>query len=117
MSASRTFTVEHVIAATPWDVFELIADPDMQYQWRDPHSDPDALVTESEPYTRVVYSNGQIFELEPEGSGTRLHLTRTHEAHGFFQEVGIRFVSKKTRRNDMEKLLKRIDSALTYGDI
>lgn len=115
--SSRTFTTEVVMKATPWDVYELISDESQQRQWRDAHTGKHAIVMEAEPYTHVAFSDGVVYELQPEGTGTRVRATRTRHAEGFMAKAGLRLISKRSAEDDMRTDLKRIDSALSFGDL
>lgn len=116
--AVAEYTAEHVIAATPWDVFECLVDPVQQTQWRDRFKGPQPI-EESAPYTRVSFTDGIAFELEPgpEGEGTLLRAVRTRSGNGLTGRFGRWMTSRKSIQESLEEDLKRIESTLLYGDL
>lgn len=112
----RRYTASHVIAATPWDVYELLVDPDQQGQWKDryaAHHD----VADASPYTRVEFEDGTVMLLEPEGSGTKLTAQRTRTGNGSTGRLGRWLTSRKSVQEDLLLELKRIGSTAESGGI
>ncbi len=112
----RTYSAECVIDATPWDVYELLVDPEQQSQWRERYA-THAATAEEQPYTRVVFEDGVVMELEPEGSGTLLKATRTRSGNGLTGKLGILLTSRSTVESEMLSQLKRIGATLASGGI
>lgn len=117
MSPQRVFSAERVIARSPWDVFELLADESQQYRWRDKWAAKHHPVVEADKYTRIVFENGDIYEIEPEGSDTRLSVRRTFFGEGFMGALNIRMRSKKNYQEELQSELKRIDACLVFGEL
>jgi hypothetical protein len=115
--SERVFTVQRAIARTPWDVFDFIADSSQQHLWREREGMASQHVVESQPYTRIEYSDRMVFELEPEGEGTLVTLTRSYEGSGFVGVATLRMFSRKSREYDMGALLARIEAAMVYDNI
>jgi len=114
--AERSFVSEHVTTANPWDVFEMLTDQEQQAQWR-AKFEAHAPVYEATPYTRVVFEDRLIVELEPEGTGTLLRGTRVQIADGPLGGIGLRFASRRNAEADLHNQLVRIASTLEYGGI
>lgn len=114
--AERTFVAEHVVTATPWDVYELLTDDEQQGQWRE-RFERHAAVAEEEPYTRIVFEDRLEIELEPSGSGTLIRAVRTKHGDGPFGVIGLWFTSRRSYQSEMEAQLKRIGATLQYGAI
>lgn len=114
--AERTYTAEHVIAAAPWDVFELLVDPEQQGQWRD-RWETHAPVVSDRAYTHVRFEDGLELGLEPEGSGTLLTATRTRTGEGLTGRIGLLFQSRSRVESEMEAQLKRIGASVEFGAI
>ena len=112
----RRYTATHVIAATPWDVYEILVDPDQQAQWKDRYAAHHDVV-ECSPYTRVEFDDGTLMELEPEGAGTRITSSRARTGNGLTGRVGRWLTSKKSVREDLLLELKRIGSTAESGGI
>jgi hypothetical protein len=106
----RTFTAEHAVAATPWDVFDLLVDPEQQAQWRE-RFEPHARVAEDVPYTRVRFEDGLTVELRPEGDGTLLRATLVRSGGA----VGLALQSRKRAEEALRTQLKRIGSSVEFG--
>jgi carbon monoxide dehydrogenase subunit G len=116
MSPERTFTADHVIARSPWDVYEFLADPEQGDQWWDRHA-VQLEITEEQPYTRIRFGATMEFELEPEGSGTRLTVRRTYSSRGTLGQIGLRFIGRGSTEQELRALLNRIEMALVYDAI
>lgn len=112
--SERAFTAQRVIARTPWDVFDFIADGSQQSMWRDRHNMAGQYVEESEPYTRILYSDRLEFTFEPSGEDTLVTLTRTREGKGAMGAVSLRMFSRRAGEEEMGALLARIESAMLY---
>jgi hypothetical protein len=115
---SRSFTASLEIPASPWDVYELLADEEQQTQWRDRFA-PFVEITEARPYTLVVYGNGQRFTVEPgatEGS-TLLTVEKSWESSGAMGAIGLRLFGKKAQHDELLALLRRVESVLLYDGI
>jgi uncharacterized protein YndB with AHSA1/START domain len=113
---TRTYEAEHAIAATPWDVFEMLADPAQQSQWRDrweTHGD----VVESREYTYVKFEDGLELTLEPEGAGTLVRASKSRSADTFTGKLGLLFTSRKRVEFDLQAQLKRIGATAEFGAI
>lgn len=114
--AQRTFVAEHVVKATPWDVFEMLTDDGQQGQWR-AKFERHAPVAEEDRYTRIVFEDRLRIELEPSGSGTLIRGVRTKEGDGPFGVIGLWFTSRRNAEAEMEAQLKRIAATLEFGAI
>lgn len=114
--AERTFVAETVVRATPWDVFEMLADDQQQGQWREKF-ERHAPVVEEERYTRIVFEDRLEIELEPSGSGTLVRGIRTKTGDGVLGVVGLWFTSRRSAESEMEAQLKRIGATLEFGAI
>lgn len=114
--AERTFVAELVVPATPWDVFALLTDDQQQGQWRT-RFERHAPVVEEDRYTRIVFEDRLLIELEPSGSGTLIRGIRTKEGDGPFGVIGLWFTSRRSAEAEMEAQLGRIGATLQYGAI
>lgn len=112
--AARTYSAAHRIAASPWDVYELLVDPEQQAQWRDRHA-RHLQVVDERPYTRVEFEDSVVMELEPEGQGTLLTATRTRSGNGLTGRLGLVFTSRSTVESELLLQLKRIGNAVEFG--
>lgn len=115
--SERTFEVTRVIARTPWDVFDFIADGSQQHVWRERFGAGTAHVVEAEPYTRIEYSDGLVFAVEPQGEDTLVTLSRTRRGKGVVGAATLRMFSRKSAEYDMGALLARIEAGLVYGNM
>jgi hypothetical protein len=113
--AERSFTSEHVVRATPWDVWEVLVDPEQQAQWRSRFEEHAPTIEES-PYTRIVFADGLLLELEPEGADTLLRATRVDRKEGL-GAVGLVFRGRKGTEQTMHDQLVRIASTVEYRGI
>ena len=115
MSPERVFSADVVIARTPWDVYELLADPEMQEQWRARGSVVHAEIETAEPFTRIVYGDGLEFDIEPEGTeATRLTATRRRYSRGALGGIGLALVGRRSEEEDLHALLRRVEAVLVY---
>jgi hypothetical protein len=112
----RTYTSEHVVKATPWDVYEMLVDQDQQGQWRT-RFEPHTPTLEETPYTRIAFEDQLVLELEPQDGGTLLRATRTKSGEGFSGVVGLLFTSRRTMESNMHDQLVRIASTMEFGAI
>lgn len=109
----RRFTASLVIAKSPWDVYDFLADEDQQTQWRPRHA-PEIEIFDAQPYTRIVYANNLEFRIEPEGSGTLVTLERGYESAS---RIGLRLFGKKAQESELRDTLKRIEASLLHDAI
>lgn len=113
----RTYSAEHVIAASPWDVYELLVDPEQQSQWRERFA-PRAATIDEQPYTRIAFADNIVMELEPAPDGaTLLKATRTRTSAGALGRIGLLLTSRSTAESELLSLLKRIEMTLVSGGI
>lgn len=105
--AERTFVAEHVVNATPWDVYAVLTDESQQAQWRD-RFERHAPVAEETPYTRIVFEDELVIDLEPSGSGTLVRGTRKTHGEGPFGAVGLWLRGRRGAESEIEDQLKRI---------
>ncbi|WP_026910445.1 hypothetical protein [Patulibacter minatonensis] len=113
---TRTYAAEHVIAATPWDIFEMLADPAQQGQWRD-RWEKHGEVVEDRAYTYVRFEDGLELTLEPEGAGTLIRASKSRTAETFTAKLGLLFTSRKRVEYDLQAQLKRIGATAEFGAI
>jgi len=109
----RRFSASLVIAKSPWDVYDFLADEEQQTQWRPRHAPP-IEVFEAQPYTRILYANNLEFRIEPEGEGTLLTLERGYVSKS---GLGLRLFGKKAQEEELRDTLKRIEASLLYDAI
>lgn len=112
----RTYTAEHTIAAPPWEVYDLLVDPEQQGQWRE-RFEPHGEVIEDAAYTHVRFEGGLLMELEPEGTGTRVRSTRVRTGEGLTGAIGLVFQSRKRMEEDLQDQLKRVGASVEFGAI
>jgi len=109
----RRFSASLVIAKSPWNVYDFLADEEQQTQWRPRHAPP-IEVFEAQPYTRILYANNLEFRIEPEGEGTLLTLERGYVSKS---GLGLRLFGKKAQEEELRDTLKRIEASLLYDAI
>jgi len=109
----RRFSASLVIAKSPWDVYEFLADEEQQTQWRPRHA-PVVEIFEAQPYTRILYANNLEFRIEPEGDGTLVTLERGYESKS---GLGLRLFGKKAQQAELLDTLKRVEASLLYDAI
>lgn len=114
--ADRPYTAEHVIGASPWDVWELLVSPIEQQQWRDRYTMP-VGVADEQPYTRVEFTDGTVMEIEPEGSGTLLRASTRRTGNGSSGRLGRLITSRRAVESDLLAQLKRIGSLAESGGL
>lgn len=111
--STRVFTVQRLIARTPWDVYEFLADESLQSQWRE-RGETHGQLVEAEPYTSVEYSSRWVFTIEPQEENTLLTLTRTIEGSGTLNRFGLWFLDRSSRQQDMAAVLARVEAAVVF---
>lgn len=114
--APRTYKARHVIAASPWDVYELLTDRDEQAQWRDRFARQLDIV-EEEPYTRVAFDDGLVMWIEPEGEKTLLRCETPKSGNGLTGRFGRWFTSRKSVEEELLAQLKRIGATAEHRGI
>ncbi|WP_354697602.1 hypothetical protein DSM112329_03237 [Paraconexibacter sp. AEG42_29] len=110
----RPYTAKHVAAASPWDVYECLTDPDDMAQWRGQHTMA-ISVADAYPYTKVEFNNGMVVELEPEDGGTLLKARRSRSSNGMTGRVGRLLTSRKNVEEELLEVLRRIASVAEHG--
>ncbi len=110
----RRFSAALMIARSPWDVYDFLADEQQQSQWRDRFAGQVAIVDAS-PYTRVAFANNLVFEIEPgDDGGTLLTVERAYVSTS---RIGLRLFGKKAQQEELLEVLKRIEASLLYDAI
>jgi hypothetical protein len=109
----RRFSASLVIAKSPWDVYDFLADEGQQAQWRPRHA-PEIAIAQADPYTRILYANNLEFRIEPDGSNTLLTLERGYESKS---GLGLRLFGKKAQESELLDTLKRVEASLLYDAI
>lgn len=109
----RRFSASLVIAKSPWDVYDFLADEGQQTQWRPRHA-PGIEIFEAQPYTRILYANNLEFRIEPAGDGTLVTLSRGYESKS---GLGLRLFGKRAQQAELLDTLKRVQASLLYDAI
>lgn len=111
--SAREFAAQRLIARTPWDVYEFLADESQQAAWRERHETRRAIES-AEPYTRIEYAGGSVFTVEPQDEHTLLTLTRRVEPKSTLAKLASKLMNRSTHEAELVTTLARIEAALVY---
>lgn len=111
--STREFTAQRLIARTPWDVYEFLADETQQTQWRERHEKHRAIES-AEPFTRIEYEGRTVFTVEPQDEHTLLTVTKTVVPTGTLHKFASKMMRSSIHESELATALSRIEAALVY---